>query len=367
MRLARLSRDAECGTDRGSGRVVRVVLVGAGAVATVCTGLASALVLAPSVGVASAVVVAVAAVALVGLTFGQRPASAPASRFSQRFERDFDDIAIGMMILTPQLRVMRVNAALCGLLGRDAEQLVGRSILDFTHPDDVQRSESRLKGNVETPLVKRYIRPDGSVVDAAVITALVEPDGVEPYFFSQLQDVTEQRRAERQKAAIADLGRRALECTDVIALMGEAMHMVREILGTATCITTRRLASGEVRIVAAEREGLDPTIPPGRPSQTAFTLAVGESVVSNDLPGEKRFGAPPTVLENGLHRSVSVPVPERSGARHVAGGDAVWQQGGAALPGLFKQPPAGGSQHAGQRTAGSVARGRAGAAGRAWR
>jgi PAS domain S-box-containing protein len=96
--------------------------------------------------------------------------------------RAFDDVAFGMMTLTPQLRVVWVNAALCALLGRDAEELVGRSILEFTHPDDVQRSvdwtDSRFRGNVEAPLAKRYVRPDGSIVDAAVITALVKPHGV---------------------------------------------------------------------------------------------------------------------------------------------------------------------------------------------
>ncbi len=180
--MARRSRDAVYGTDRRSGRTVRVFVVGAGVVAAVCAGLAWALVPAPRVGVAGIVVVAVAAMALVGLAFGQRTARASASRFARRLGRAFDDVAFGMMTLTPQLRVVWVNAALCALLGRDAEELVGRSILEFTHPDDVQRSvdwtDSRFRGNVEAPLAKRYVRPDGSIVDAAVITALVKPHGV---------------------------------------------------------------------------------------------------------------------------------------------------------------------------------------------
>ena len=211
MPLARRGRDAVRGADRRSGMAVCVFVGGAGVLA-----------------------------ALVGRAFGQRSARGPASRFDRRFGSDFDDVAIGMMTLTPQLRVVWVNAALCALLGRDAEDLVGRSILEFTHPDDVQLSiqwsQSRLHGNVEAPLAKRCVRPDGSIVDVAVISALVEPEGAEPYFFSQVLDVTEQRRAERQKAVIADLGRRALECADVIALMSEAMLMVRETLGTATCV-----------------------------------------------------------------------------------------------------------------------------------
>jgi diguanylate cyclase (GGDEF)-like protein/PAS domain S-box-containing protein len=320
MRLARRRRDAECGADRRSGTDLWVFVGGGGVLAAVCASLVAGLVPAPSVAVAGVVVVVVAAVALVGLAFGQRPARASASRFGRRFGRDFDHVPVGMMTLTPQLRVVWVNAAVCVLLGRDAEELAGRSILEFTHPDDVQRSvqwsESRRNGNVEAPLAKRYIRPDGSIVEAAAITTLVEPKRGEPYFFSQVLDKTEQRRAERQKAVIAELGRRALECTDVIALMGEAMRAVRETLGTATCVTTRRLASGEIRFVAADGERFDP-VPAGQPSQTAFTLAVDASVLSNDLTGETRFSAAAAVFEKGLQRSVSVPVPERSGARHV--------------------------------------------------
>ena len=149
----------------------------------------------------------------------------------------------------------------------------------------------------DAPLVKRYVRPDGSIVEAVVTTRWSSRRAREPYFFSQLQDVTEQRRAERQKAAIADLGRRALECSDVVALMGEAMPVVREILGTANCITTRRLASGEVRLVAADGETFSSTIPSGQPSQTAYTLQVGEPVLSNDLAGETRFSVPAIVVE----------------------------------------------------------------------
>ena len=91
---------------------------------------------------------------------------------------------------------------------------MGRSILDFTHEDDAKSSvewiDSRSGGNALAPLVKRYVRPDGSTVEAQVTTAVIEPESSEPYFFSQVQDVTERRRAERQRQVIADLGRRAV-------------------------------------------------------------------------------------------------------------------------------------------------------------
>jgi diguanylate cyclase (GGDEF)-like protein/PAS domain S-box-containing protein len=239
----------------------------------------------------------------------------------QRFRRAFEEAPIGMVMLTLGLRVVRANDAMGRLLGRAPGELVGRSILDFTHPDDVKPSvdwnRSRSGGNVIAPLVKRYVRKDGSIVEAQVTTALVESEGSEPYFFSQLQDVTEQRRAERQKTVIADLGRRALACTDVPALIGEAMLTVREILAATRCFTTRSLATGEVRVVATEGGASRYTVAPGQPSQSAYTLHVAQPVVCNDLPGETRFPVSATALESGMRRSISVPVPDRSGTGHV--------------------------------------------------
>ena len=254
------------------------------------------------------------------ITERKRAANALAEA-EQRFRGAFEEAPIGMVMLDRNLRMLRVNHALCRLLGRDATQLVDRSILDFTHPDDVAPSRAwnaaRSQGNVLPALVKRYVRPDGSIVEAQVTTALVEPRGSESYFFSQLQDVTERRRAERQKAVIADLGRRALACDDVVALMGDAARIVRRMLATADCVITRRLADGDVRLVAADGEPFSFTIDPTQPSQTTYTLQAGEPVVSNDLPGETRFAVPANVLQNGAHRGLSVPIVQRSGAGHV--------------------------------------------------
>ena len=129
--------------------------------------------------------------------------------------------------------------------------------------------------------------------------------------------MTEQYRAQRQKALIADLGRRALESADAIMLMGEAVRMVREVLGTANCIVTRRLTSGTIRLVAADGETVGRTLPAALPSRTCHTLLGDKPVLSNDLAHEMRFGVPAVITDQGLSRGLSVPVPERAGRRHV--------------------------------------------------
>ncbi len=252
---------------------------------------------------------------------GRKRATVALVEAEERFRGAFEEAPIGMVMLTERLRVSRVNAAMCRLLGRDAHELVGRTILEFTHPDDAQRSvewnDAKSRGEVTAPLIKRYVRPDGSIIEAEVTTALIEPQGSERYFLSQCQDVTVRRRGERQRAAVGDLGRRALGYGDVVALMGEAVRMVREILVTTNCVIARCSATGEVRVVASVGDAPGFTLAPGHASQTANTLELGQPLLSNDLARETRFPVPGIVLERGMRRSLSVPVPERSGARHV--------------------------------------------------
>ncbi|MGO9789504.1 MAG: PAS domain S-box protein, partial [Solirubrobacteraceae bacterium] len=251
----------------------------------------------------------------------RKRAAAALSEAEERFRGAFEEAPIGMVMLTERMAVARVNAAMCRLLDRTEKEVVGRSILEFTHPDDVQHSfewnDATIAGDVIPPLIKRYVRPDGSIREAQVTTALIEPPGSARYFFSQCEDVTARRRGERQKAAIADLGHRALQDGDVVALMGEAVRMIRQILATSVCIVSRCSGDGAVRLVAAHGESLGWTIGPGHPTQAAYTLALGKPVVSDDLLRETRFSAPPSVLERGMRRSLSVPVPDRSGARLV--------------------------------------------------
>jgi diguanylate cyclase (GGDEF)-like protein/PAS domain S-box-containing protein len=252
-----------------------------------------------------------------------------ASVSGDRLEQGFDDAAIGMAILALSLEILRANDATCRLLGRPPGDLVGQSILDFLHPQDVgQHSAIRLERHTRRSIVERYLRPDGSIVEASVTTALIQPERGEPYLFSQLQDITERQRAERQKAVIADLGQRAVECTDVMALMTEAMQIARDSVGATSCTIVRRLAGGEIRVVAMDGDAPELAIPPGHPSQTAFTLQRSDAVISNDLPTETRFSTPVALINSGLVRGLSVAVPERTGARHVilahrtAGGEA---------------------------------------------
>ncbi|MFN8075606.1 MAG: PAS domain S-box protein [Kineosporiaceae bacterium] len=131
-----------------------------------------------------------------------------------RFRAAFRDAPVAMAVVSladaDAGTFLQANAALCRLLGRGEDAVVGHHFNEFTHPDDQQigRDLMRLqrRGQVEHwEIEKRYVRADGEVVwvklDARVSTsAQGRPDQV----VIQFEDVGRRREME------ADLAHRAL-------------------------------------------------------------------------------------------------------------------------------------------------------------
>jgi PAS domain S-box-containing protein len=125
-----------------------------------------------------------------------------ASGTDDRFRQAFDQSALGMALLGLDGRLLEVNPALCRLLGRAADELRGRDLHDFTHPDDVAIDVARAKqlrdGSVacyETE--KRYRRGDGGMVWLLLTASLVRGAGGEPrHIVAHVQDVEPRRRTE---------------------------------------------------------------------------------------------------------------------------------------------------------------------------
>jgi PAS domain S-box-containing protein len=103
-------------------------------------------------------------------------------------------------------RFLRVNRALCQIVGYDEMALLARSFQDITHADDLpadlaQRRELLSGARDSYGLEKRYVRKDGRLVWVLVHGAVVRDDaGAARLFVVQVQDVTERKRAEEALA-----------------------------------------------------------------------------------------------------------------------------------------------------------------------
>ncbi|BDU78199.1 sensor histidine kinase [Mesoterricola sediminis] len=137
-----------------------------------------------------------------------------------RFEALFEQAAVGMAMVAPDGRWLRVNRKLCELLGYEPGDLARSSYQALTHPEDLTASTeavARLMAGESRSesLPKRYLRRDGTWFWAQLTTTLARtPEGDPDYFISVVEDITGRRRAEEEIRALnATLEQRVEEKT----------------------------------------------------------------------------------------------------------------------------------------------------------
>ncbi len=121
----------------------------------------------------------------------------------ERFRLTLDEAPIGMALVALDGRFVRVNRALCELVGYGPDELTSMTFQTVTHPDDLQ-TDLALAGRLargEIPsyeLEKRYLRKDGTVVDITLSASILrDRDGSPRYYIAQMEDITERKRAEQ--------------------------------------------------------------------------------------------------------------------------------------------------------------------------
>ena len=122
----------------------------------------------------------------------------------ERFRNAFEHAAIGFTIYTPDGRFLRVNQALCSILGYSEEELTTRTFQDITHQDDLDFNMDQLNQLLsgKLPVVhfqKRYMHKLGHEVWASVSVSVVRDDKGSPlHFISLVEDLSEKRKLEEQ-------------------------------------------------------------------------------------------------------------------------------------------------------------------------
>lgn len=136
-----------------------------------------------------------------------RESEATISESENRFKSAFEESAIGMTLLDPGGRFLRVNRAFCAMVGYAEDELLARTFHDITHQDDVEPSRAvaeRLLADKTSSvhLEKRYLHKTGRTIWVHVNVSLVrDVRGVPRYFITQAPDITERKRAEEQLRA----------------------------------------------------------------------------------------------------------------------------------------------------------------------
>lgn len=143
-------------------------------------------------------------------------------RVASLFEGAFQHAAIGMALVGVDGRFLRVNDALCEIVGYEREAFLVRDFQAITHPADLQKDVQLLRrlqrGEIESyALEKRYLHRLGAVVWIHLtVTAVRNEAGVVEHYVAQVQNITPRKVAESEAHAFFDLS------PDLLAIAGRA-------------------------------------------------------------------------------------------------------------------------------------------------
>ena len=124
------------------------------------------------------------------------------------------------------------------------------------------------------------------------------------------------RARQRQQAAVAQLGQRALVGVDLSTLMDEAVSLLAQALEVEYAKVLELLPDGKALLLRAGvgwKKGLvgHTTVDAGVESQAGYTLLSHEPVIVEDLRTETRFSGPPLLREHGVVSGMSVIIRGR--------------------------------------------------------
>lgn len=122
----------------------------------------------------------------------------------ERFRSAVEHSAIGFALVSTEGHWLKVNRALCQIVGYSEAELQQITFQDITHPEDLHADLALVKqvlaGEIDHyHLEKRYFHKQGHEVGILLSVSLARSAEGQPlHFISQIQDITERRRAEHQ-------------------------------------------------------------------------------------------------------------------------------------------------------------------------
>jgi diguanylate cyclase (GGDEF)-like protein/PAS domain S-box-containing protein len=242
----------------------------------------------------------------------------------ERLRTTIDHAPIGIALRAPDGRLLRVNRALCEMLGYSESELLALTPEKITHPDDVGLDSEQIRRMLadEIPsydVEKRCLRADGAILLAQVSVSVARHGDGEPmHLVSHIQDITRRKQDEArlrmqasEQAALTEVATLVASEPNPRAVFALAAQRIAGLLDANYGIVVRLEHEVTARIVGAwsaehlPTPELGGTLPLDGCTATATALRTGRTaLVAGDAldPGaevEARCGLSEPIEVNG--------------------------------------------------------------------
>ncbi|MCP1374795.1 sensor domain-containing protein [Dyella lutea] len=147
-----------------------------------------------------------------------------------------DLLVDAVCVVNDQHEFVYVSASSEQIFGYRPEEMIGRPMTDFMHPDDCARTfaqvTSIVDGTASPHFENRYVRKDGSVVDVMWTARHSPEDGVR---VAVARDVTGRKRSELLQSALYAISEAAHAAADLSELFGRVHEIIGGLLPARNC------------------------------------------------------------------------------------------------------------------------------------
>jgi PAS domain S-box-containing protein len=156
-----------------------------------------------------------------------------------RFRASFEQSPIGIWHASREGIFLAVNAAFCKMLGYTREELIGRSGVDISHPDDRARimriAASVASGDLPSASYdRRYVGRNGEIVYAHSTLSGVMREGRVDHLLAMTEDISAARRSRERlnfQARLLDCVQQAVIATDAAGKIVYWNRFAEELYG----------------------------------------------------------------------------------------------------------------------------------------
>jgi PAS domain S-box-containing protein len=149
----------------------------------------------------------------------------------ERFRGTFDYAAVGIAHIDAESRCLRANPKMCEILGYTSKELIGKTVPEVTHHDDLPHNlflfGALMRGEIPAfSMEKRFLHRNGSIVWTYLTVSLQrDEEGKPAYAIVMVQDISELKRLENELRDAKDSAEAANRAKD--EFLANVSHEIR--------------------------------------------------------------------------------------------------------------------------------------------